>query len=334
MTQFCSQAGFLLVVTILSLALGLGDVVAAQMSQAIDAVWSGLCFYYSWKLFEPVPPRHVLPEGHSLLTQGFRQVYHTAVDVNRRYKRGTRWFFLALIFAEASANAFTVVAVVYLDEQLGLSFTEIGIFFFVSLVSSIPGSFLGRYVTRRLDPKRSWAMVMSLLFAWSAAGAIILDFLPKDLFYLAYVWGGGIGMLLGWFYPTENLFFCMCLPKGQEAELAGFFVYCTQILGWLPPLIFSFMVEANVSQTHGVIAVCLFFVVAVVLVSLAAPWDQILEESGRRKEVDGGDHAVVKDLVLIDSARDDKGTQDGVEIGVETVKRDSIVSTEEEIQQA
>jgi hypothetical protein len=177
-------------------------------------------------------------------------------------------------------------------------------------------------------------MVMSLLFAWSAAGAIILDFLPKDLFYLAYVWGGGIGMLLGWFYPTENLFFCMCLPKGQEAELAGFFVYCTQILGWLPPLIFSFMVEANVSQTHGVIAVCLFFVVAVVLVSLAAPWDQILEESGRRKEVDGGDHAVVKDLVLIDSARDDKGTQDGVEIGVETVKRDSIVSTEEEIQQA
>jgi MFS-type transporter involved in bile tolerance (Atg22 family) len=285
MTQFTSQAAFLLVVTALSIGLDLGDVVAAQMSQGINVVWSGLCFFFSWRLFEHVPARHVLPEGHSLLTQGFSRVYQTAKDINQFYKHGTRWFFLAIIFAEASANAFTVVAVVFLDEQLGLSFTDIGIFFFVSLVSSIPGAMLGSFVTRRSDPKRSWQLSMMFLFTWAAGGAIILDYLPRDLSYLAYVWGGGIGMFLGWFYPVENLFFCMCLPKGQEAELSGFFVYCTQILGWLPPLIFSVMVEAKVSQTYGVVAVSAFLLIAVALVSCSAPWEDILRESGRVKEI-------------------------------------------------
>lgn len=284
MTQFSSQASFLLLVTVLSIAFGLGDVVAAQMSQAINVVWTGLCFFLSWRLMEAVPARHVLPEGHSLLTEGFSRVYKTAKDINQFYKHGTRWFFLALIFAEASANAFTVVAVVFLDEQLGLSFTDIGIFFFVSLVSSIPGSIVGSFVTRRLDPKRSWQLSMTLMFTWAAGGAIVLDYIPQDLSYLAYLWGCGIGLLLGWFYPTENLFFCMCLPKGQEAELSGFFVYCTQILGWLPPLIFSFMVEAKVSQTYGVVAVSSFLLVAVALLGCAAPWDDILQESGRVKE--------------------------------------------------
>lgn len=284
MTQFSSQAAFLFVVTALSLGFGLGDVVAAQMSQAINVVWSGLCFYYSWRLLDHVEPRHVLPEGRSLVTEGFFRVYHTAKDINTNYKNGTRWFFLALIFSEAGANAFTVVAVVFLDQQLGLSFTDIGIFFFVTLVSSIPGSFLGRFVTRRLDPKRSWQVNMVSIFIWTAGGAIILD-IPDDLPFLAYLWGCGIGLLLGWFYPTENLFFCMCLPEGQEAELSGFYVYCTQILGWLPPLVFSVMVEAKVSQTYGVVAVTTFMLIATALVGCAAPWDEILQESGRAKVV-------------------------------------------------
>jgi MFS-type transporter involved in bile tolerance (Atg22 family) len=281
MSQFGSQASFLLVITVLSLAFKLGDVVASQMSQAIDALWSGLCFFYSWKYMEAVPARNVLPEGKSLLTQGFVQTARTVREINRTFKKGTRWFFLALTFAAAGANAFTVVAVVFLGEELGLSFIEIGIFFFVSLVFSIPGSFLGAYVTSKLDPKRSWRLVMILMMFWTSIGAVVLDFLPQNLSFLSYLWGAGIGVFLGWYYPTQNLFFSMCLPKGQEAELAGFFVYCSQILGWLPPLTFSIMVEANVGQTYGVIAVSMFLLLAAGIVSLAAPWPEILEEAGR-----------------------------------------------------
>ena len=297
MSQFTSQVLFLLVITIITIVFGLKAVVAAQVSQAVDAVWSGVFFYFSWKLMEEVPARHVLQEGKSLLTEGFVQVAKTVRDINRSYKRGTRWFFLAVTCAEAGANAFTVVAVVFLAEELGFSSLGIGIFFIVSLVFSIPGSFLGAYVTRKLDPKRSWRLVMILMFFWTSIGAVILKFLPENLSFLSYVWGSGIGLCLGWFYPVENLFFCMCLPKGQEAELSGFFVYCSQILGWLPPLLFSIMVEAKVGQTYGVVAVSGFLLLAAGIVSCAAPWPEILKDCGRGlpgTEVEAAEDGVTK----------------------------------------
>ena len=270
-------------IIVISVALGLNDVTAAQVSQGVNVLWSGSLLYFGWKLLPHVEPRDSLREGQRLVTAGFTKVFQTAREINANYKHGARWFFLAVIFAEAGANSFTIVSVVFLDEQLGLSGTEIAIFFLVTLIFTVPGSKIAAYITRKTDPRRSWQMAMGVLFAWTVGGALLLDVIPS---YLAYVWGCGIGLLLGWFYPTENLFFAMCLPKGKEAELAGFFVYCTQILGWLPPLIFSIMVEADVSQTYGVIAVAAFLLVAIVLLHFAASWDDILEDSGRKGEVD------------------------------------------------
>lgn len=48
---------------------------------------------------------------------------------------------------------------------------------------------------------------------------------------------------IGWFYPTELNLFSSLMPKGQETELAGFYLYCTQVLGWLPPLVFTLFNE-------------------------------------------------------------------------------------------
>ena len=117
---------------------------------------------------------------------------------------------------------------------------------------------------------------MIFLFIVLMIGALVLEVVPS---YCSYIWGFFVGLGLGWFYPTENLFFSMCLPKGQEAELAGFFVYCSQILSWLPPLIFTLLVEVNVSQKYGVIVVSTFFLVAVGLLMCTCSWDEIVEET-------------------------------------------------------
>lgn len=71
----------------------------------------------------------------------------------------------------------------------------------------------------------------------------------------------------------------MVLPRGQEAELAGFFVYCTQILGWLPPLLFSILVENDVDYKYGVIVTSFGFVVSISLLSCTASWPEIVKEA-------------------------------------------------------
>jgi len=72
----------------------------------------------------------------------------------------------------------------------------------------------------------------------------------------------------------------MCVPQnGHEAEITGFYTYCTIILAWLPPLIFSLLVEAGTDQKYGVIAVSSFFTIGFITLSMAAPWNEILDEA-------------------------------------------------------
>lgn len=88
--------------------------------------------------------------------------------------------------------------------------------------------------------------------------------------------GAAIGVLLGWHYPTEGTIYSLLLPKGQDAEFTGFYVYCTQILVWLPPLIFSGLVQTGVSQSFGVFAVAMFGAVAVGIISCFPKWETML----------------------------------------------------------
>lgn len=62
--------------------------------------------------------------------------------------------------------------------------------------------------------------------------------------------------------------------------------YCTQILGWLPPLIFTILVQSNVDQKFGVISTSFGFLVAVFFLSCAAPWEEIVAEADHNKNLD------------------------------------------------
>ena len=148
----------------------------------------------------------------------------------------------------------------------------------LTLLASLPGSLLGAKVTARTTPVKSWQIDLFCLVVVTIGGSLIVENVPKAV---AYLWGICIGVFLGWHYPVEGLIFSMCLPAGRDAELSGFFVYCTQILGWAPPLIFSALVEADVNQTYGVWSVTVFLVIAIAILQLMAPWPETLEESRR-----------------------------------------------------
>ena len=140
----------------------------------------------------------------------------------------------------------------------------------VALVGTIPGSYLeAQFTTRYLSPQRIWQLALALFTIVTIAGAMSLS---QETKIAAFVWGFAIGILLGWHYPAENLIFSLCLPKGQDTEFSGFFIYCTQILVWLPPLIFSPLVNCGVSQNYGMLSLTIFFVLAILCLQLMPSW--------------------------------------------------------------
>lgn len=225
---------------------------------------------------KPRPAARDLPEGSNLLTGGFHQLWNTSKNIHHHFKKGLRWYFLALGFAEASIQAITTLSVIYLSETVKLDTMGVGIFFVITLLGTIPGTRIALWVSNKLNPNTSLKIALVLIFFILMIGVLVLEVLPQ---YCAYIWGFCIGVALGWFYPTENLFFSMILPKGQEAELSGLFVYCTQILSWLPPLLFQLMIQANVAQKYGIIVASCFVLPAAGFLMLTGTWDEILEET-------------------------------------------------------
>jgi len=280
--QFSAQASFLILLGALSLALGIADnsVKTARLSQAMNVALIAILFGTGWHYLPSRPASRELPQGKRLVIYGIRQNFRTAVSIHREYKKGLRWYLLATMFAQSSVTALTTVSVVYLSSEVGLNATDISLFFFVVLVGTLPGSFFAKMISKRINPNTSWQMSMVALFLVMVIGAFTLGNAPHK--YLSLIWGFFVGLALGWFYPTENLFFSCILPKGQEAEIAGFRMNCAMILAWLPPLVFSILIENGVDAKWGMTFMGSFILVAALLLRFGAGnWEEILIESQR-----------------------------------------------------
>eukprot|EP00535_Pseudo-nitzschia_heimii_P003535 CAMPEP_0197185704 /NCGR_PEP_ID=MMETSP1423-20130617/12484_1 /TAXON_ID=476441 /ORGANISM="Pseudo-nitzschia heimii, Strain UNC1101" /LENGTH=492 /DNA_ID=CAMNT_0042636837 /DNA_START=91 /DNA_END=1569 /DNA_ORIENTATION=- len=275
--QFAAQSFFLLLMAVVGFIFTPSVVLTGQFSQGLNTVTSLLFFGIGWfKYMSPRPPARDLPKDENLFTIGFKQNWNTVKNIQRYFKKGLRWYFLALCFAEASAASMTTISVIYLNDTLKLDPIQVSIFFLVTLVSCVPGAHFGRLITTKSNPNTSWKINLVYLFVVTTGGLFVVENIPKDY---SYIFSFFIGIGLGWFYATENLFFSMCLPNGQEAEFAGFFVYCTQILVWLPPLLFTISLESGLEQKYGLIVASTFFLLAAGVLMFAASWDEIVEEA-------------------------------------------------------
>ncbi|KAG7340011.1 vacuole effluxer Atg22 like protein [Nitzschia inconspicua] len=308
-TQFGSQAVLMIMVTGISFGLSLSTVQTAMVSQAGVFLWCVVFFPWGWKYLPARPARHDLKDGQWLITAGFAQNWNKAKDIWTKHRKGLKWYFLALIFAEASVSTITNVSIIYLTDVVGLSITQIGIFFLLALLGSIPGTNPRTYsciIAHKTNPNTSWKLSLIFFMVTSVIGAFAFDDMkaPKEL---SYIWGTSLGILLGWFISMESLFFSMCLPQGQEAEMAGFFIYCSQILTWVPALIFTVLVQSNVHQKYGIISTSFGFLIALLFLSCTGTWDEILAEAGHsNKLVPVGD-----DVNQVDASDDLPTSEDG-----------------------
>merc|ERR1719223_127136 len=100
----------------------------------------------------------------------------------------------------------------------------------VGVFGGIPGAFVNSVLCRKYNPKISLRINFCFVFSITLAGVFVLT--AENPRWLGHVWGIMWGFSLGWMYSGEQLFYTLCMPESQEAEFAGFFVYCTVVLTW------------------------------------------------------------------------------------------------------
>lgn len=81
-----------------------------MVGQTAVVMWCVAFFIWGWKYLPSRPARHTLQEGQWMLTAGFAQNWSTAKAIWLQYRKGLKWYLLALVFAEASAAAITNIS--------------------------------------------------------------------------------------------------------------------------------------------------------------------------------------------------------------------------------
>jgi MFS transporter, UMF1 family len=75
---------------------------------------------------------------------------------------------------------------------------------------------------------------------------------------MAFFWGTGVG----WKWTCDRLTASSIIPAGQDTELMGVFLFAGQCISWLPPLVYTAINEAGVTQRIGVASLNVWLVIS------------------------------------------------------------------------
>ena len=164
--QFSAMVAYLVFVVGVAAAAGVSDddIATARIGQSTSFAIACVTLSYAWSLFCARPSSRALPEGQSLWTAGFIQVFHTSVRIWKHY-RALKWFYVAVAFADAAIQALVTIAVTYLTDQLEFSSFENGIAILVMLVASVPGGVVGGWFTARFHNPIHTSIVSVVIMA-------------------------------------------------------------------------------------------------------------------------------------------------------------------------
>ncbi|KAG7373013.1 vacuole effluxer Atg22 like protein [Nitzschia inconspicua] len=253
--QFGSQTFYLLVVIVVSTWImgGWGSVRTAQLGQGLSSATLLFVLPLAWTWSPAMPAKHKLPEGRSLMWEGFRQNYRTIASIAKNH-RPLKLFLITVALAEGGTTPLIPTMITIMSQVYKYNSSNVGIGFLVALVSTLPGVLVGAIFSRRYNPQISQRTNLGVLTVGTIVAAFVIEKNCRDKFfqvtdgeisYAGYVFSGMWGFLVGMYYATQQLFFTACLPPKQEAELSGIYVYCTIILTWVPTVAGSIMLNSG-----------------------------------------------------------------------------------------
>lgn len=136
----------------------------------------------------------------------------------------------------------------------------------------IPGSSLARFGSKKLEsPILFMQTCLATLVSFNFVAFLTLK---ADVSFLVWPYAVIWGILLGAFYPTEMNIYASLMPSGQEAELSGFYLYCAQVLTWLPPLVFTIMNETGIPLKWGGLHLNIYLTAAFLCYQMMPTWNE------------------------------------------------------------
>ncbi|MEV0284647.1 MFS transporter [Kribbella sp. NPDC050820] len=243
-------------------ALGMSQGTAVRLSLLSAGLWWGAFTFVPFVKLRNRPPTHVVQvRSGSLVRQSFGQLAATLKHM-RTYPM-TLLFLVAYLFFNDGIQTVISVSSTYGEKQLGFE-TQILIatILLVQFVAFFGALAFGRFA-RRFGTKRT---IMGGLVFWILI--VIAGFmLPAKQIVPFLAMGVAIGVVLGGTQALSRSAFSQLIPEGREAEYFSLYQAGERGTSWLGTLVFGLVHQITGSYRPAIVALGLFFVVGLVLLS-------------------------------------------------------------------
>ncbi|GKY93597.1 hypothetical protein MPSEU_000327100 [Mayamaea pseudoterrestris] len=199
--------------------------------------------------------------------------------------RALQCLLASILVSEAASQTLIAVATTYMTYVLRMDANAIGTVFLAVLLCGIFGAKIGAIVAtgaanvrRRFmtshgehdsaalttDPVGS-AMCGQVYFCIVTTAACLTLNGPEDQAYVP-IFGGLWGVALGWLSPMQASAFMGLVGNDdngseQRAEMMGVYLLASNLLSWLPALVFTVLNEAGVSMKWGMASLNIYFLI-------------------------------------------------------------------------
>jgi UMF1 family MFS transporter len=246
-------------------ALGLSTALAVRLCLLSAAVWWAGFTLSPYLGLRDRAPVGVVPERGGLVRQSFGQLLSTLRDL--RHYPVTLTFLLAYLFYNDGIQTVIASASVYGEKELGFgTSTLIATILMVQFVAFAGALLFGR-AAQRYGARR---VILTGLVIWLAIVGTAY-FLPGGHLVWFLVLAVGIGLVLGGTQALSRSFFSLLIPRGRAAEYFSLYQACERGTSWLGTLVFGLMHQWTDSYRPAILALAVFFLVGLVLLSRVDP---------------------------------------------------------------
>ncbi len=242
--------------------LGLSQGTAVRLSLLSAGLWWGLFTFFPFVKLRNRPPVHVVPvRNGNLVRQSFGQLAATLRHM--RTYRMTLLFLVAYLFFNDGIQTVISVSSTYGEKQLGFE-TQVLIatILLVQFVAFFGALAFGRFA-KRFGTKRT---IMGGLVFWILI--VIAGFmLPEKQIVPFLAMGVAIGVVLGGTQALSRSAFSQLIPAGREAEYFSLYQAGERGTSWLGTLVFGLVHQITGSYRPAIVALGLFFVIGLILLS-------------------------------------------------------------------
>ncbi|MEJ7773766.1 MAG: MFS transporter [Nocardioidaceae bacterium] len=242
-------------------SLGLSQALAVRICLLMAAVWWAAFTIIPFRGIRNRPATGVAAAPGGMVRQSFGQLWTTLRHM-RAYPM-TLLFLGAYLFYNDGIQTVIVSASTYGEKELGFETSVlIATILLVQFVAFLGALLFGR-IAHRLGSKKT---ILGGLVVWMIV-VMIAYVLPEESLLPFLGMAVLIGIVLGGTQALSRSFFSQLVPKGREAEYFSLYEACERGTSWLGTLVFGLMHQWLDSYRPAIVALLVFFVVGMVLLS-------------------------------------------------------------------